>query len=227
MRILLTEDNKKLGKLISHMLKQENFQVDWVEDGNLAYDCAIEEEYDILILDWMLPGKSGVEICRNLREQGYQKGILLLTARDAVEDRVVGLGAGADDYLVKPFEFKELVARIRAIGRRNDRTIQPQKIRIGTIILDRVQKRISRNGEEVQLSPREFELLEFLAENKGRTVPKDLILDRIWGWEKEIRSNSVESYIKILRRKLKMSAEEDAVIHTVRGIGYRLEETNV
>lgn len=227
MRILLAEDNKKLGKLISHMLKQEKIQVDWVEEGNLAYDCAIEEEYDILILDWMLPGRSGVEICRDLRERGYQKGILMLTARDTLEDRVMGLGEGADDYLVKPFEFEELVARIRALCRRNDRTIQSQKMKIGNLSLDRVQKRISRNGEEVQLSPREFELLEFLAENKGQTVPKDLILDRIWGWEKEIRSNSVESYIKLLRKKLKMSEEEGVMIHTIRGIGYRLEETNV
>lgn len=227
MRILLAEDNKKLGHLISHMLKQEKFQVDWVEDGNMAYDCAVEEEYDILVLDWMLPEKSGVEICRDLREQGYQKGILMLTARDAVEDRVMGLSEGADDYLVKPFEFEELVARIQALGRRNDRTIQSQKMKIGNISLDRTQKRISRNGEEVQLSPREFELLEFLVENKGQTVPKDLILDRIWGWEKDIRSNSVESYIKILRKKLKLSDEEGVVIHTVRGIGYRLEETDV
>lgn len=227
MRILLAEDNKKLGKLISHMLKQEKIQVDWVEDGNLAYDCAMEEEYDILVLDWMLPERSGVEICRDLRERGYQKGILMLTARDTLEDRVMGLGEGADDYLVKPFEFEELVARIRALSRRNDRTIQSQKMKIGNLSLDRVQKRISRNGEEVQLSPREFELLEFLAENKGQTVPKDLILDRIWGWEKEIRSNSVESYIKILRKKLKMSEEEGVMIHTIRGIGYRLEETDV
>lgn len=227
MRILLAEDNQKLGNLISHMLKQEKFQVDWVDDGNLAYACAIEEEYDILILDWMLPGKSGVKICRALREQGYQKGILILTARDAVEDRVMGLSEGADDYLIKPFEFEELKARIQALGRRNDRTIQSQKLKIGDLILDRVQKRISCKGEEVQLSPREFELLEFLAENKGQTVPKELILDRIWGWEKEIRSNSVESYIKILRKKLKMSEEKGVMIHTVRGIGYRLEETDV
>ena len=154
MRVLLAEDDLRLGKLIQYMLEQNDITVEWVTDGDDIYEYATYTEYDILILDWMMPGESGVDACARLRKNGYDRAILMLTARDSVEDRVTGLDAGADDYLVKPFEFSELLARLRALGRRSTQKIQHEVDEIGGFRLNRTANILEKNGKMIQLSPR-------------------------------------------------------------------------
>ena len=223
MRILLAEDDSRLGKLIEYMLTQNKFNVEWVTNGSDIFEYAMYSEYDILILDWMMPNVSGLEACRQLREAGYERAILMLTAKDTVEDRVMGLDAGADDYLVKPFEFDELLARLRALGRRSTQKIQQEVIEIGAFTLNRTTKVLMRKDQVIQLSPREFQIFDLLAQNLGVVVPRDIILDRIWGLERDITSNNIDSYMKILRKKLMEVDDGSIAIKTVRGIGYRLE----
>ena len=178
MRVLLAEDDKRLGKLIQYMLEQNGIQVEWVTNGSDIYEYAMYTDYDILILDWMMPGETGVEACSRLRKNGYEKAILMLTARDSVEDRVTGLDAGADDYLVKPFEFAELMARLRALGRRSTQKIQQDVVEVGEFTLNRTAKVLKKKDKVIQLSPREFQIFDLLAQNIGIVVPRDIILDR-------------------------------------------------
>ena len=222
MKVLLAEDDRRLGKLIEYMLIQNRVQVDWILNGNDIYEYAMYSEYDILVLDWMLPGMTGIDACRNLREAGYERAILMLTAKDTIEDRVTGLDAGADDYLVKPFEFEELLARLRALGRRSNQKIQQEVMDIGDFSLNRTTKVLKKKNQVIQLSPREFQLFDLLAQNIGVVVPREIILDRIWGLERDITSNNIDSYMKILRKKLN-EVDGNISIKTVRGIGYRLE----
>ena len=222
MRILLAEDDSRLGKLIEYMLTQNKFNVEWITNGADIFEYAMYSEYDIVILDWMMPNVSGLDACRQLREAGYERAIIMLTAKDTVEDRVMGLDAGADDYLVKPFEFDELLARLRALGRRSTQKIQQEVIEIGEFTLNRTTKVLMKNDQVIQLSPREFQIFDLLAQNLGVVVPRDIILDRIWGLERDITSNNIDSYMKILRKKL-MDVDGNIAIKTVRGIGYRLE----
>ena len=222
MRILLAEDDQRLGKLIKYMLEQNHIQVEWVTDGSDIYDYAKFTDYDILVLDWMMPGESGVDACRRLRKDGYERAILMLTARDSVEDRVTGLDAGADDYLVKPFEFVELLARLRALGRRSTQKIQQDVVEVGGFTLNRTAKVLKKADQVIQLSPREFQIFDLLAQNLGIVVPRDIILDRIWGLESDVSSNNIDSYMKILRKKLDLG-DGGTVIKTVRGVGYKLE----
>ena len=212
MRILLAEDDSRLGKLIEYMLAQNKFNVEWITNGADIFEYAMYSEYDILILDWMMPNVSGLEACRQLREAGYERAIIMLTAKDTVEDRV----------LVKPFEFEELLARLRALGRRSTQKIQQEVIEIGEFTLNRTTKVLMRKNQVIQLSPREFQIFDLLAQNLGVVVPRDIILDRIWGLERDITSNNIDSYMKILRKKL-MDVDGTIAIKTVRGIGYRLE----
>ncbi len=222
-RILLAEDDTRLGKLIEYMLTQNKFNVEWITNGGEIFDYAMYSEYDILILDWMMPNVTGIDACRQLREAGYERAIIMLTAKDTVEDRVLGLDAGADDYLVKPFEFDELLARLRALGRRSTQKIQQEVIDIGDFTLNRTTKVLMRKDQVIQLSPREFQIFDLLAQNLGVVVPRDIILDRIWGLERDITSNNIDSYMKILRKKLMEVDDGSIAIKTVRGIGYRLE----
>lgn len=223
MRVLLAEDDQRLGKLIQFMMEKNEIQVDWVESGDMAYEYAMYDAYDIVVLDWMMPIESGLSACKRLRDSGYQQAILLLTARDAVEDRVMGLDMGADDYLVKPFEFSELMARLRALARRTERKIQQDTIPVGAFTLNRTRKALKKGEQEIQLSPREFQIFDLLAQNIGNTVPREVILDRIWGLESEVSSNNIDSYVKLLRKKMGLG-EGTMTIHTVRGVGYKLEE---
>lgn len=225
-RILLAEDDTRLGKLIEYMLTQNKFNVEWITNGGDIYEYAMYSEYDILILDWMMPNVTGIDACRQLREAGYERAIIMLTAKDTVEDRVMGLDAGADDYLVKPFEFDELLARLRALGRRSTQKIQQEVIDIGDFTLNRTTKVLMRKDQVIQLSPREFQIFDLLAQNLGVVVPRDIILDRIWGLERDITSNNIDSYMKILRKKLMEVDDGSIAIKTVRGIGYRLEAGN-
>lgn len=222
MHVLLAEDDLKLGKLIKYMLEQNGISTEWVTSGDLVYDYAMYDDYDVLVLDWMLPKLSGVDACKKLRTEGYQRAILLLTARDSVEDRVTGLDAGADDYLVKPFEFAELMARLRALGRRSSQKIQQDMMELGDFILDRTSKVLKKGEQVIQLSPREFQIFDLLVQNMGIVVPRDIILDRIWGLESEVSSNNIDSYVKLLRKKFE-SADGQMRISTIRGVGYKLE----
>ena len=225
MRVLLAEDDLRLGKLIQYMLEQNDITVEWVTNGDDIYEYATYTEYDILILDWMMPGENGVDACARLRKSGYDRAILMLTARDSVEDRVTGLDAGADDYLVKPFEFSELLARLRALGRRSTQKIQHEVDVIGGFRLNRTANILEKNGKMIQLSPREFQLFDLLAQNIGIVVPRDIILDRIWGLESDVSSNNIDSYMKMLRKKLDAASEGEA-IKTIRGVGYKLEASH-
>ena len=222
MKVLLAEDDAKLGKLIKYMLERNDISVEWVTRGDEIYEYATYDDYDVLILDWMMPGVSGVEACRRLRESGYEKAVLMLTARDAVEDRVTGLDAGADDYLVKPFEFAELLARLRALGRRSSQKIQQDVVQVGEFTLNRTAKVLKKQDQVIQLSPREFQIFDLLAQNLGIVVPREIILDRIWGLESEVSSNNIDSYVKLIRKKLDLG-DGKTMIHTIRGVGYKLE----
>lgn len=222
MHVLLAEDDMKLGKLIKYMLEQNGISTEWVTTGDMIYDYAMYEDYDVLVLDWMMPKMSGVDACKKLRSDGYQRAILLLTARDSIEDRVTGLDAGADDYLVKPFEFAEMMARLRALGRRSSQKIQQDMMDLGDFTLDRTSKVLKKGEQVIQLSPREFQIFDLLVQNMGIVVPRDIILDRIWGLESEVSSNNIDSYVKLLRKKLE-SADGQMIISTIRGVGYKLE----
>lgn len=226
MHILLAEDDKKLGNLIKHMLEKAEIQVDWVLRGDIALDYALRVSYDVVILDWMMPGETGINVCGHLRKSGYQGAILMLTAKDATEDRVCGLDTGADDYLVKPFEFAELLARLRALSRRSSAKIQESIIRFGSLIINRSTHCVQADDNIVQLTSREFQLLDLLVQNKGQVVPRDIILDRIWGLNADVSSNNLDAYVRLLRRKINLSGDE-VIIQNVRGLGFKLEVRNV
>lgn len=223
MHILLAEDDLRLGRLVQHMLEKEDIKVDWVVEGDVAFEYAVYSSYDIIILDWMMPGESGLNVCDRLRKQGYQGAILMLTAKDAVEDRVLGLDTGADDYLVKPFEFSELMARIRALSRRSSNKLIENVVTIGNLIFNRTTKILRYDDKEISLSGREFQMLDLLIQNKGQVVPREVILDRVWGLESEVTSNNLDAYVRLLRKKIDPLGGE-TLIHTIRGVGYRLEE---
>jgi len=223
MNVLLAEDDINLGELIVYMLKKKaGYKVDWVLEGEDAYYYAINSHYDVLILDWMMPNGDGVGVCRNLRKQGYSGAILMLTAKDTVQDRIEGLDSGADDYLVKPFEIDELLARIRALSRRNYAPILEEEIQIQDLILNRMSHIVRLGGEEIQLSPREFQLLDLLVQNKGQVMPREVILDRIWGYDSEVAPKAIDATVKLIRKKLKSFGKQD-LLQSIRGVGYKFE----
>ncbi|OQP05708.1 DNA-binding response regulator [Geobacillus sp. 46C-IIa] len=221
MKVLLAEDDLHLGELIVHLLKKKGIDhIDWVQEGEDAYDYAMAEFYDVVVLDWMLPNGDGVDICRRLRQNGYTGAILMLTAKDAVQDRVTGLEAGADDYLVKPFEIDELVARLKALARRTFVPLQEETVTFHSFTLNRTSHTLYRGDEEIFLTPREFQLLDLLVQNQGQVVPRETILDRVWGWDADVSMKTIDATIKLLRKKLK-----DDVIQTVRGVGYKIDKS--
>lgn len=222
MKILLAEDDTRLGKLVQYMLEQNDISVEWIKRGDEIYEYATYDDYDVLVLDWMMPGENGIDACKRLRESGYERAILILTARDSVEDRVTGLDSGADDYLVKPFEFSELTARLRALSRRSTQRITQDVMQVGGFTLNRTAKVLKKGDQVIQLSPREFQIFDLLAQNLGIVVPREIILDRIWGLESEVSSNNIDSYVKLIRKKLDLG-DGKTMIHTIRGVGYKLE----
>jgi DNA-binding response OmpR family regulator len=223
MKILLAEDDPLLGELIAHMLKKKaSYSVDWVTEGEDAYDYALASSYDVLILDWMMPRGDGTAICRRLRKEGYKGAVLMLTAKDALQDRIEGLDAGADDYLVKPFEIDELLARLRALSRRNFAPIHEDTAQIRDLELHRTSQTVHRGTERIQLSPREFQLFDLLVQNKGFVLTREVIFDRIWGLDADINLKTIDATIKLLRKKLG-SSEHDSFIQSIRGVGYKLE----
>ncbi|MBV8404091.1 MAG: response regulator [Gammaproteobacteria bacterium] len=216
MRLLLLEDDRMIGEAIRAGLKREGFTVDWVQDARAAAPVLRSEPFELLLLDLGLPGGDGLELLKSLRERGESLPVLIITARDAVSDRVAGLDAGADDYLVKPFDLDELAARIRALLRRKSGRPSPVLEHQG-VMLDPAAHRVTQRGTEVALSPREFALLQLLMERPGVILSRAQLEERLYGWGEEVESNAVEVHIHGLRRKL-----GGQFILTVRGVGYRL-----
>lgn len=218
MRILLAEDDENSGFLLCSLLKKQGFTVSRVTDGSEAYRLAMAESFELLVLDWMMPGMDGVEVCRRLREDGFQGKILLLTARDAVKDRITGLNSGADDYLVKPFDFDELVARLQALSRRYS-LYQAEAISYGGVTLDETSGSATGPLGSVELRQKEYRLLELLLRNHGRVLPRQVIFERIWGPEGDVGENALEVQVRYLRQKLKQIGA-DEMVKTARGVGY-------
>ena len=216
MRILLVEDDAMIGEAVQQGLRALAFTVDWVRDGETALIAAREPNYDLMVLDLGLPGRDGLEILRALRRSGNALPVLILTARSGVSDRVVGLDAGADDYLVKPFDLEELAARARALIRRRSGRAQPLIEHLG-LTLDPATHRVTRGAEEVNLSGREYAILVALLDRPGAILSRAQLEERLYGWGDEIDSNAIEVHVHALRRKLGAD-----FIHTVRGLGYRV-----
>lgn len=224
MRVLVIEDEPKIARAIKKGLEQETFAVDVCADGDEGLRYALDEPYDVIILDRMLPGMDGVTVCRELRKADNQTPVLFLTAKDKVADRVEGLNAGADDYLVKPFAFEELLARVRTLLRRPSQLVSPV-LTCGSLSLNPQTFEVTRAGKPVQLTQREFALLEYLLRRKDRIVTKDNIIAHVWDYDADVLPNTVEVYIGYLRGKIdKPFKKEKPLIHTVRGFGYKLEE---
>lgn len=222
MRVLLVEDDKRLTNLIAQVLNEEGFTVDVAHDGDTGLEFALRGIHDVAVLDWMLPGRDGPSICAAIRSAHLKMGVLMLTARGQVEDRVAGLGTGADDYLVKPFAFDELLARIRALGRRvTDPTSDPKELRVGQLVLDLHTHSSRRGAELLDLTKTEWSLLEYLMRNPNRVLTRRNILDYVWSYDRDIQVTMVDVYISYLRNKLNQPGRRDP-IDTVRGVGYRL-----
>ena len=222
MKILLAEDDSNLGKIISLMLKKYNFSVDWVQDGYSAYEAIYDNYYDVLVIDWLMPVLSGIDLCEKLRSEAYTGKILMLTAKNTITDKVTGLNKGADDYLCKPFEFEELIARIHALSRRTGIFLNDE-VELAKFTLNRTTREISTPDTKLSLSYREFLLLDILIINKGQILTREQLLERIWGNQKNITTNNVDAYIKLLRKKLDLILLKNC-IKTIRGIGYKFEE---
>lgn len=219
MRILLIEDDTAIASVVRRGLQSARFEVDWAADGHEGLRLAQEREYGLILLDLMLPGIDGWKICETLRSRRNPTPILMLTARDAVSDRVRGLELGADDYLPKPFDFTELVARVKALIRR-DRLHKGRVIRVADLEIDTDASVVRRGGQEIHLTRREYTLLEALAANEGRVLTREVILDRVW-MDEESYSNTVDVHIGLLRKKID-AGQAVRLIHTVHGVGYTL-----
>lgn len=222
MRILIAEDEKTLNATLKKRLEEQSYSVDACLDGQEALDYLDSAEYDVVLLDIMMPKKSGLEVLRALRKKGRQTPVLLLTAKDSIEDRVDGLDAGADDYLVKPFAFEELMARIRVMLRKKSGQ-SSNLLSVGGLTLDLGTHTVVRDGQPISLSSREFALLRYLVMNQGMILSRDQIEQHIWNYDYEGSSNMIDVYIRYLRKKIDDPFEKK-LIHTVRGAGYVLRE---
>jgi two-component system, OmpR family, response regulator len=222
MRVLIVEDESKLANLLRRGLAKEGIAADVLGNGEDALWRATATEYDAIVLDVMLPGMDGMEVCRRLRGEGVGSPILMLTARDSVEDRVAGLDRGADDYLTKPFSYAELLARLRALFRRGPAERSP-RLEVGDLRLDPATLRVWRGEAEIELSPKEFAVLETFMRHPGEVLSRFALLEHAWDYEYENRSNVVDAYVRLLRRKVDRPFGVES-IETVRGAGYRLRE---
>jgi len=221
-RILLIEDESKIADFIRRGLKLEGYEVDVAYDGDVGLDKAVEAKPDLIILDLMLPGVDGMDVCRSLREAGFEMPILMLTARDAVADRVAGLDAGADDYLVKPFAFDELVARIRALLRRSA-PAEDEMLAFSDLVMNVTTREVKRRERPIELTAKEFDLLETFMRHPRQVLTRDQLYQHVWGYDFGAESNIIEVYIRYLRAKLEEEGEP-RLIHTVRGVGYVLRD---
>jgi two-component system, OmpR family, response regulator len=222
MRILVVEDEHRIAQSIKKGLEQEKYAVDIAFTGTDGYDLASSEDYDVIILDLMLPEMDGLTICKNLRKHTIQTPVLILTAKGQIDDKVSGLDAGADDYLTKPFSFEELLARIRALSRRPNNTTGTV-LSVNDLSLDPKSFKVKRANTPIQLSNKEFSLLEYLMRHAGTICTKEHIISHVWNYEADILPNTVEVYIRNLRNKIDLPFEKQgSLIHTVRGFGYKI-----
>jgi len=223
MRVLLIEDDRKAAKLLARGLQEEGFVIDVAVTGEDGEEQATVNEYDVIVLDWLLPGKDGLAVCRALRARDVSTPILMLTARDTLADRVNGLSIGADDYLTKPFAFAELLARVQALIRRATGAAEPTRLSAGDLSLDLLTRRVQRGTQSIDLRPREFALLEYLLRNAGRVVSKTSILSHVWGYNFDPSTNVVDVLVSRLRDRIDKPFP-DKMLQTVRGVGYVLRE---
>lgn len=222
MRILVAEDEKSLNRIISKQLKAAGYSVDCAFDGEEAYDLISMTEYDAAVFDVMMPKIDGFSLLKKIRKEGNNLPVLFLTARDSIEDRVEGLDIGADDYLIKPFAFEELLARVRVIIRKNS-VSNSNVISVADLTVDISSRKVMRNGKDISLSAKEYELLQYLAVNNGIVLSREKIEDHIWNYDYEGGTNVVDVYIRYLRKKID-DGYDKKLIHTVRGMGYVLRE---
>lgn len=222
MHILFVEDEAKIASFVQAGLKEQGFVVDYCDNGNDGYNCALENEYDAIILDIMVPGKDGLSILKNLRRQGQNVPIILLTARNELDDRIEGLNLGADDYLAKPFFVEELVARIQAVMRRGNPERQ-NTICIGQIKLDRLTREVTCNQHIIELTTREFNLLEYLMRSPGRVFTRTQILEHVWGYDFNPSTNVVDVCVQRIRKKID-AIGGNGCIESIRGVGYRFRQ---
>ena len=222
MKILVVEDEKDLNNIITKHLKKNNFSVDGVFDGEEALEYLSYGDYDVIILDVMMPKMNGYEVVKNLRANKNETAVLMLTARDGIDEKIKGLDLGADDYLVKPFDFRELLARIRALVRRKYGNIS-NELQIDDLVVDTSKKTVTRAGKNIDLTGKEYEVLEYLIQNKGRVLSRDKIRDGVWDYDYEGESNIIDVLIKNIRKKIDLG-DSKSLIHTKRGLGYVLKE---
>ena len=220
-RVLVVEDEPNIADPIRRGLIYKGYEVEVADSGEQALDLARERPPDLVILDLMLPGMDGLEVCRRMRAADSMP-IIMLTARDSTSDKVEGLEAGADDYVTKPFEFDELLARVRAALRRKETSTAETEISLGDLVINRASREVRRGQRNIDLTPREYDLLEFLARNAGRVVTKETLFEKVWGYDFEVESDAVKVYIRYLRKKLNDAGEPD-LIRSVRGVGYILK----
>lgn len=223
MKILLIEDDKRLSRLIKGVLEDEKYSVDIENDGDMGLEIALRGAHDLIIIDWMLPGRDGLSICRKVRAARIATPLLMLTARSQVEDRVAGLENGADDYLVKPFEFDELIARIHALTRRfTPGRVDSAELRVGTIVMDLNAHTARRADVPIEFTKREWDMLECFMRHPNKTFSRQEILDYAWSYDAQVKPELVDVYISYLRQKLTISGRKDP-LQTVRGFGYKLD----
>jgi two-component system, OmpR family, copper resistance phosphate regulon response regulator CusR len=223
MKILLIEDEPKVAAFIKRGLEEQAYEVDQAYDGTFGVKMAMQNDYDLIILDVILPNMNGLDACRKIREQNNNVAILMLTALGNTEDKITGLDAGADDYLTKPFEFKELLARIRALARRGGEANTGEKLQVADLEMDVARKTVNRAGKPVNLTAREFTLLHFLMRNEGRVVSRVDITEQVWETSFDTGSNVIDVYINFLRKKIDRN-HDNKLIHTLVGMGYVLKE---
>ena len=221
MRILVIEDEAGIARFLTQGLEEEGYAVDLAEDGAKGLDMALNDEYDLLLVDWMLPGLSGIEVCRRYRGAGRVTPIIFLTAKDTVQDTVFGLQMGANDYIKKPFHFEELLARIKVQLR--PKATENIEFALGSLILNVESHQVFKSGEEIVLTQKEFALLEYLIRNKGKVCTRTRIIENVWDIHFDYNTGVIDVYINALRKKLKLSKDED-YIHTIRGVGYIAKE---
>jgi DNA-binding response OmpR family regulator len=227
MRVLIIEDDQRLVRLMARVLSDEHYAVDAAHDGDAGLEIALRGAHDLAIVDWMLPGRDGPAVCRAIRAARLPMAILMLTARGQLEDRVVGLDSGADDYLVKPFAFEELLARLRALGRRFSQSASDAwELRHGDLVLDLRARAARRGPQSLELTATEWDLLECLMRHPGQALSRQQILDYVWSYESNVQPTMVDVYVSYLRRKLTVPGRPDP-IHTLRGVGYRFEPGDV
>jgi two-component system, OmpR family, response regulator ArlR len=222
LRILMVEDEKHMAEAVAHVLKRNHYSIDLKYNGEDGFDCGLSGIYDIIILDIMLPKRDGISVLKELRRNGIQIPVILLTARGETEDKVSGLDSGADDYLPKPFQMEELLARLRALGRRKNELVPDGILKYGDIELNPSNLGLSCRNEEFKLTLKEFQLLELLIKRKGMIISKDAIVEKLWGYESDAEYNNAEVYVSFLRKKLN-NIKSGVSIRTVRGAGYVLQ----